>query len=126
VSLRVKNIRPEDTVLITSAGMDSGQSKNKGLVVGSDDGLESSIMDICDRSSDDIYCTANSDMLIENLLKLQPEYQNLKERDERPRTGSEKNRDEYGVLEQKIRQFHIGIPTLKEENETPQNMRIDE
>lgn len=113
-------------MLITSADMDSGQSKNKGLVVGSDDGLESSIIDMCERSSDDIYCTANSDMLIENPLKLQPEYQNLKERDERPRTGSEKNRDEYGVLEQKIRQFHIGITTLKEENETPLNMRIDE
>ena len=113
-------------MLITSADMDSGQSKNKGLVVGSDDGLESSIIDMHDRSSDDIYCTANSDMPIENPLKLQPKNQNLKERDERPRTGSEKNRDEYGILEQKIRQFHIGITTLKEENETPINMRIDE
>lgn len=105
-------------------GMDSEQSKKKGLVTGSDDGFESSIMGISDKSSDDIYHTANSDMVIENLLKLQPEYQNINERDERPGIVSEKNRDEYGVLEQNIRQLHIGI-TPKEVNETPQNMRID-
>lgn len=106
-------------------GMDSEQSKKKGLVAGSGDGLESSIMGIDVKSSDDIFYTANSDMVIENLLKLQPEYQDINERDERPGIGSEKNRDEYGVLEQKIREFHIGISTLKQENETPQSMRID-
>ena len=79
--------------------MDGGHTKKKA---GSDGGLESSIMGTCDRSSHDIYYAANSDMLIENLLKLQPELQNLKERDERPRTGYEKNNDEDGVLEQKI------------------------
>lgn len=106
-------------------GMDSEQSKKKGLVTGSDNGFEFSIMGISDKSSDDIYHTANSDMVIENLLKLQPEYQNINERDERPGIVSEKIRDEDGVLEQNIRQLHIGIPTLKEVNETPQNMRID-
>jgi hypothetical protein len=39
-------------------------------------------------------------------------------------TGSEINRDEYGVVEQKFRQFHMGTPTLKEDNEIPQNMTI--
>jgi len=37
-----------------------------------------------------------------------------------------KTRDEYVVLAQKIRELHIGIQKLKEENEIPQNMRIDE
>ena len=55
--------------------MDGGHPKNK---VGSDGGLESSIIGTCDRISYDICCIANLDMLIENLLKLQPELQNLK------------------------------------------------
>jgi len=37
-----------------------------------------------------------------------------------------KTRDEYVVLAQKIRELHVGIQKLKEENEIPQNMRIDE
>jgi len=62
------------------------RAKPKGLI------YSESFMDSCDSSSDDIYCTTNLDMLVENLLKLQPELQNLKGRDERPRTGSDKNK----------------------------------
>ena len=71
-------------MLIIFIGMESEQYKRKDLVAESDDGFESSIMGISDRSSDDIYHTANLDMVIENLLKLQHEYQNINERDERP------------------------------------------
>jgi len=119
---------PRDSNLLQEnlQGMESEQAKKKDRAAGFHDGLESSIMDICHVSSDDIYGTANSDTLIENLLKLQPDLQNLKKRDERPRTGSEKNRDDYGVLEQKIRQFHMGTPKLKEDYEIPQKMTIGE
>ena len=103
--------------------MDGVHPKKK---VGSDGGIESSIMGTCDRILDDIYYTANSNILIDNLLKLQPQLQNLKERDERPRNRSEKNSDEDGVLEKKIRQFHVGISSLKEDNEAPQGVRLDE
>jgi hypothetical protein len=73
--------------------MDSQHAKKKGRAAVSDDRLESSFMDIFQSTSNDIYNTANSNTLIENLLKLQPGLQNLKERDERPMTGSEINRD---------------------------------
>ena len=112
-------------MFIISASMDSEHSKNKGLVAGSDHGFESSIMGSSERSLDNGYHTTNLDMVIENLQKLEPQYQNINERDEIIGIGFGKNRDEYGVLEKNIRQFHIGIPTLKEVNETPQNMRID-
>ena len=39
--------------------------------------------------------------LIENLLKILLDLQNLKERDEREKSRSEKNRDEYGFLSKK-------------------------
>lgn len=74
--------------------MDGQQAKKKGRAAGSDDGLESSSMDICHSSSDDIYGTANSDTLIENLLKLQPDLQNLKKREERRMIGSANKKDD--------------------------------
>lgn len=106
--------------------MDSQQAKKKDRVDGFDDGRESNIMDICHGCWDDIYDTANSDALIEKLLELPPDLQNLKERDEGPRTGSEKNRGDYGILEQNMKQFHMGIPNLKEDYEIPQNLTIGE
>ena len=57
-------------MLIYSIGMISQYAKNKDREARFDDGLESSNKDICPNNSIDIYCTANSDTLIENLLKL--------------------------------------------------------
>lgn len=107
-------------------GMDSQQAKKKDPVDGFDNGRESSIMDICQGCTGDIYGAANSDTLIENLQELPPDLQNLKERDEGPRTGSEKNRGDYGILEQNMGQFHMGTASLKEDYEIPQNMTIGE
>lgn len=122
------NISPRDSNLLQEncLGVDSQQAKKKDRVDGFDDGRESRIMDICHGCSDDIYDNANSDALIEKLLELPPDLQNIKERDEGPRTGSEKNRGDYGILEQNMKQFHMGTPNLKEDYEIPQNMTIGE
>lgn len=126
IPLCVESIRPKCTVVISSVGMDSQQAKKKDRVDGIGDGRESNIMDIFHGCWDDIYDTTNSVALIEKLLEFPPDLQNLKERDEGPRTGFEKNRGDYGILEQNMKQFHMGIPNLKEDYEIPQNLTIGE
>lgn len=126
VSLCIINIRLDGTMVNFFTAMDSGQVKKNDLVTRSNDGLESRVMDICHSNSNDIYSTTTLDILIENLQKLQLDIHNLERSDERPRSEPEKDRDGYGIPEQKIREFHITIPKLKEENEIPQNRRIGE
>ena len=70
-------------MLISSASMISQHAKKRDRAAGFDDEIQSNTMDICHNNSDDIYGTANSDIVIENLLKLSLDLQNLKERDER-------------------------------------------